>query len=125
MVRKKALAVAAMIGARCYFETSAKTRHGLEGLMDILAQEVLVQPQPSGSLPSANWKKIRDFNTMIERRLFSEAWDALRQMDRDAGRYIPISDGKSGTSYWKLLNLGQQETQTAKGSNNLTRFFRR
>ncbi|KAK4235593.1 hypothetical protein C8A03DRAFT_36541 [Achaetomium macrosporum] len=123
--QRPGLTVAGLIGARCYFETSAKTRHGIDGsdgLMDVLAQEVLTRCKTS-PLPHSNRDDIRS--------IIDDGWTpgwtpVLRQMERHSAKYVPSSGGESATGYWRLAS-GGQHSPVSKGSNtsNLSGFFRR
>jgi hypothetical protein len=117
------LTVAGLIGAICYFETSAKTRHGIDGatgLMDVLAQEVLARYKTS-RLPHSNQADIR---SIIDAG-WTPGWKAsLRQREPYTEKYIPSGGGESATGYWRLAS-GQQDGLVWKGSNGLSGFFRR
>ncbi|RYP90411.1 hypothetical protein DL770_003443 [Monosporascus sp. CRB-9-2] len=117
----KGLAVAGLINARCYFETSAKTRYGIGALMDILAQEVLAKPQVA-SLSSSNWHDIQAAAKHPSLKVSTAL--SPKKMDQYCAKYISISDDNSATSYWRITT-GQQEPQAVKASRNLTGLFRR
>ena len=126
------LAMASLINARCYIETSARTKHGINSVFSIITDEILRKPA------AENRPYVDGDYQMIKRELYhfinySQQGPSAPTITRLAQRYTQFKysskygDDSAGATTWRL-NDSELETGSPKAqepSPSRSRFFKR
>ncbi|GAB1321001.1 aldehyde dehydrogenase 3, member A2 [Madurella fahalii] len=122
------LAMASLINARCYIETSARTKHGINSVFSIIADEILRMPEfKNRPCAAGDFKKFKSELCSPTSHHQGPSAPTIRKL---AQRYTQFSSGysdPSGSTTWRP-NDSELETGSPKvlePSRSRSRFFKR
>jgi hypothetical protein len=119
--------MASLINARCYIETSARTKHGINSVFSIIADEILRKPV-SENRPYDNGD-YQGFKSELYSLINHTQGPPSPTIARLARRYAQFSSDyhdPSGATSWRIQRELEPASPTAQeSSQSRSRFFRR